>query len=65
MIHKMKDEQKEAVKAFEKNTDYKTANGKSLLENMLDDVNNNKTKYSYNKPYTLEDFYGMLLKLKE
>lgn len=44
------------------NTDYKTANGKSLLENMLDDVNNNKIKYSYNKPYTLEDFYGMLLK---
>lgn len=32
--------------------DYQTENGKSLLENMLDDVNNQKNKYSYNKPYT-------------
>lgn len=44
------------------NTDYKTKNGKSLLENMLDDVNNQKDKYSYNKKYTLEEFYGMPIK---
>jgi len=42
--------------------DYQTENGKSLLENMLDDVNNQKNKYSYNKPYTLEDFYNMIIK---
>ncbi len=42
--------------------DYKTESGKSLLENMLDDINNQKDKYSYNKLYTLEDFYGMLIK---
>lgn len=44
------------------NMDYQTENGKSLLENMLDDVNNQKNKYSYNKPYTLEDFYNMIIK---
>lgn len=44
------------------NTDYQTQNGKSLLENMLDDVNQNKDSYSYNKNYTLEDFYGMIIK---
>lgn len=44
------------------NTDYQTKNGKSLLENMLDDVNEQKEKYSYSKAFTLEDFYGMLLK---
>ncbi len=42
--------------------DYQTENGKSLLENMLDDVNNQKNKFSYNKPYTLEDFYNMIIK---
>lgn len=42
--------------------DYITENGKSLLENMLDDLNEQKEKYSYNKSFTLEDFYGMLLK---
>lgn len=44
------------------NTDYITENGKSLLENMLDDINEQKEKYSYNKPFTLENFYGMLMK---
>lgn len=44
------------------NTDYQTKNGKSLLENMLDDVNDQKNKYSYSKAYTLEDFYGMAIK---
>lgn len=43
-------------------TDYLTENGKSLLENMLDDINNNKNSYKYNKAYTLEDFYGTLIK---
>lgn len=43
-------------------TDYYTQNGKSLLENMLDDVNDNKNNYKYNKAYTLEDFYGSLIK---
>lgn len=42
--------------------DYYTKNGKSLLENMLDDVNNQKNNYSYNKKYTLEEFYGMTIK---
>jgi hypothetical protein len=44
------------------NTDYQTENGKSLLENMLDDVNNQKEKYSYNKKYTLEEFYNLPIK---
>ena len=44
------------------NTDYQTKNGKSLLENMLEDVSSQKEKYSYNKAFTLEDFYGMLVK---
>lgn len=44
------------------NTDYQTKNGKSLLENMLDDVNEQKNKYSYKKAYTLEEFYGMAIK---
>lgn len=43
-------------------SDYITENGKSLLENMLDDVNSNKNSYSYNKACTLEDFYGSLIK---
>lgn len=43
-------------------TDYYTQNGKSLLENMLDDVNANKNNYKYNKGYTLEEFYGSLIK---
>lgn len=42
--------------------DYKTENGKSLLDNMLDDVNNQKDKYSYNKEYSLENFYGLVIK---
>jgi 5'-3' exonuclease len=44
------------------NTDYQTKNGKTLLENMLDDVNLHKEEYSYNKKYSLEDFYGMTIK---
>jgi hypothetical protein len=42
--------------------DYPRENGKSLLETMLDDVNNQKDKYSYKNEYTLESFYGMLIK---
>lgn len=37
-------------------------NGKSLLDNMLDDVNRNKDKYSYDKPFTLEEIYGSIIK---
>lgn len=44
------------------NTDYQTANGRSLLENMLDDVNSQKNNYSYKGVYTLENFYGMIIK---
>ena len=44
------------------NIDYRTKNGKSLLENMLDDVNNQKDNYSYKGEYTLESFYGMIIK---
>lgn len=44
------------------NTDYRSENGKSLLENMLDDVNNQKDNYSYKGEYTLESFYGMIIK---
>lgn len=36
--------------------------GKTLLVNMLDDINKNKNSYSYNKEYTLEDFYGLPIK---
>lgn len=41
---------------------YMSENGKSLLENMLDDVAQQKDKYSYNKSYSLEEFYGMVIK---
>lgn len=41
---------------------YVSENGKTLLENMLDNVVTNKDKFSYNKPYTLEQFYGMAIK---
>ena len=44
------------------NTDYRTKNGKNLLENMLDDVNSQKDNYSYKGEYTLESFYGMIIK---
>lgn len=37
-------------------------NGKSLLLNMLDSVKDNKDSYSYNKPFTLEDIYGSIIK---
>lgn len=43
-------------------TDYITYDGKSLLECMSDNVTQNSNKYTYNKPYTLENFYGMLIK---
>lgn len=42
--------------------DYQTENGKSLLENMLDDINKQKNTYRYKKAYSLEDFYGLLIK---
>lgn len=35
---------------------------KTLLVNMLDDVNANKNSYSYNKPFTLEEIYGSIIK---
>lgn len=37
-------------------------NGKSLLQNMLDDVNQQKDSYNYSKPFTLEDIYGAIIK---
>lgn len=37
-------------------------NGKSLLLNMLDDVDKNKDSYNYDKPFTLEDIYGSIIK---
>ena len=37
-------------------------NGKSLLANMLDDVNKQKDSYNYIKPFTLEDIYGSIIK---
>lgn len=37
-------------------------NGKSLLVNMLDDVNKQKNSYNYSKPFTLEDIYGSIIK---
>ena len=33
-----------------------------LLKNMLEDIKDKKDNYSYNKAYTLEDFYGMMIK---
>ena len=33
-----------------------------LLKNMLEDIKKNKENYSYNKSYTLEDFYNCLIK---
>lgn len=41
---------------------YYVESGKSLLERMLDDVNAQKEKYKYNDLYTLENFYGMVIK---
>lgn len=38
-------------------------NGKSLLENMLDDINAQRDTYSYNKSeFTLESVYGLTIK---
>lgn len=37
-------------------------NGKSLLQNMLDDVKRQKGSYNYSKPFTLEDIYGVIIK---
>ena len=36
--------------------------GNSLLSSMLNDVNKQKDKYSYKYDYTLQDFYGMIIK---
>lgn len=41
---------------------FKYENGKSLLENMLDDVNKQKSNYNYCKPFTLEDIYSSPIK---
>lgn len=41
---------------------WRSKDGRGLLEHMLDDVNAQKDKYNYNKPYTLEQFYGMVIK---
>lgn len=41
---------------------FKYENCKSLLENMLDDVNRQKNNYNYCKPFTLEDIYGSIIK---
>lgn len=43
-------------------TDYCSENGKCLLEEMLDDVNRAKDTYRYKGAYTLEEFYGMIIK---
>lgn len=37
-------------------------NGKSLLENMLSDINKYKDSYKYKKAFTLEDIYGAAIK---
>jgi len=41
-----------------------TYNGinEELLHKMLNDIKNKKNNYSYKKSYTLEDFYGMMIK---
>lgn len=41
---------------------FKDDRGKSLLDNMLDDVNLNKRSYFYNKGFTLEEIYGLMIK---
>ena len=41
---------------------YYSENGKELLENMLDDVIAQRDKYNYKGEYTLESFYGMMIK---
>lgn len=41
---------------------YMCENGKNLLDNMLNDVIKQKGSYSYKGKYTLEDFYGMIIK---
>ncbi len=41
---------------------YLSENGKSLLENMIDNVSKQKDQYNYNKSYSLEEFYGMIIK---
>ena len=41
---------------------YYSRSGESLLERMLNDVNLQKDKYSYNKTYNLENFYGLPIK---
>ena len=43
------------------NTSYPES-GTTLLSNMLDDVKRQKDMYKYKGKYTLEDFYGMLIK---
>jgi 5'-3' exonuclease len=47
------------LSVYESN-DLQTYNGKELLQNMIDDINSKK--YKYKGEYTLESFYGMLIK---
>ena len=41
---------------------YFSENGKSLLENMLEDIKINCDTYSYNKEYSLENLYNLTIK---
>ena len=41
---------------------WKSKDGRACREQLLDDVHTQKDKYSYNKEYTLEQFYGMIIK---
>lgn len=42
--------------------DFKTEDARGLLKRMLNDIDVQKNNYSYNKEYTLENFYGMIIK---
>lgn len=42
--------------------DIQMENGKGFLENVFDDVQTQKESYSYKNEYTLEAFYGMIIK---
>jgi hypothetical protein len=41
---------------------FRYENGKNLLMNMLDNINELKNSYNYNKPFTLEHVYGAPIK---
>lgn len=42
--------------------DFVNSERKNLLESMLEDVDRQRNSYSYDKEWTLESFYGMLVK---